>query len=174
MAIYVGDKLISGQIDINEFVKLSFDAVYPVGAYYFGNTKPSLGTWEEVDGDRAVWIKKGTADGTTLSQALPKPTITLNNQGEHTHNTNNAGDHTHDSGITWQGSGGLDGWVVWWNGSQQGGGALGTSSNGDHIHTTTSNGNHTHTATVETSGAYGIGTKVQPDALVMRVWKRTA
>ena len=47
-----------------------FDAMYPVGSYAFG-VMPALGTWEEVEGDRALWLKNTVDDGTTIAQQLP-------------------------------------------------------------------------------------------------------
>ena len=48
----------------------AFDAIYPVGSYAFG-VMPTIGTWEEVVGDRALWLKNDADDGTTIEQALP-------------------------------------------------------------------------------------------------------
>ena len=59
-----------------------FDAMYPVGSYAFG-VMPTIGTWEEVVGDRALWLKNDAADGTEIEQALPNITgsIRYNSQG---------------------------------------------------------------------------------------------
>lgn len=54
-------------------VNAMFDIIYPVGSYAFG-VKPALGTWQEVVGDRALWLKNTVADGTTIAQALPNIT----------------------------------------------------------------------------------------------------
>lgn len=51
----------------------AFDAIYPVGSYAFG-VKPTIGTWEEVEGDRALWLKNDADDGTTIAQQLPNIT----------------------------------------------------------------------------------------------------
>lgn len=49
------------------------DAIYPIGSYAFG-VKPTIGDWEEVVGDRALWIKNTADDGTTIEQTLPNIT----------------------------------------------------------------------------------------------------
>lgn len=46
------------------------DAIYPIGSYAFG-VKPNIGTWEEIVGDRALWLKNTVNDGTTIAQQLP-------------------------------------------------------------------------------------------------------
>lgn len=55
-----------GLID-KEFV---LNLIYPIGSYAFG-VKPEIGEWEEIEGDRALWLKHTVDDGTTIEQALP-------------------------------------------------------------------------------------------------------
>lgn len=61
-----------GLID-KEFV---LNLIYPIGSYAFG-VKPEIGTWEEIEGDRALWLKHTVDDGTEIAQALPNITGTL-------------------------------------------------------------------------------------------------
>lgn len=53
-----------------------FNAMYPVGSYAFG-VMPTIGTWEEVVGDRALWLKNDADDGTEIEQELPNIKGTL-------------------------------------------------------------------------------------------------
>ena len=63
-------------------INSAFDAIYPVGSYAFG-VMPTIGTWAEVVGDRALWLKNDAADGTEIEQALPNITgsMRFNSQG---------------------------------------------------------------------------------------------
>lgn len=47
-----------------------FNIIYPIGSYAFGS-KPSMGTWTQVTGDRALWLKNTVNDGTTIAEGLP-------------------------------------------------------------------------------------------------------
>lgn len=67
---------------VSAAVSAAFDAIYPIGSYAFG-VQPGVGTWEEVEGDRALWLKNDADDGTTIEQALPNITgsTRFNSQG---------------------------------------------------------------------------------------------
>lgn len=68
-----------GLID-KEFV---LNLIYPIGSYAFG-VKPEIGTWEEIEGDRALWLKNTADDGTEIEQALPNISGTI---AAYTYNT---------------------------------------------------------------------------------------
>ena len=75
-------------------VQAMFDMIYPVGSYAFG-VMPALGTWEEVVGDRALWLKNTVADGTTIAQQLPN---IKSNGNVGIQNTSEAGFSSRDRG----------------------------------------------------------------------------
>jgi len=216
------DKLTAGShININDneisvTVNTIFDMIYPVGSYHFGVTAPTVGTWEKVNGDRAIWIKSDASDGTNIDQALPIPSIastftgtqgSTSLIGNHSHNTSSDGNHNHDRGdmniyglfdTYWYNmntTGALFGERCDYDNpmidtSQKGTYRLGinaannwtghTNTTGSHTHTIDAQGAHTHTYTptgnvatsVTADTIYKSGANVQPNAIVMTVWKR--
>lgn len=122
------------------------ELIYPIGSYHFGQEHPSLGTWEEVTGDRAVWIKSGTADGSSISQKLPN--------------------------ITGSGS-------YYWGTNDGFSGAFANSSTAPKISDQPNGGsalavNRMNFNANDSNSIYQDGANVQPNAYVMKVWKRTA
>ena len=122
-----------------------FDAMYPVGSYAFG-VMPTIGTWEEVVGDRALWLKNDAADGTEIEQALP------NIKGQ-SFPMRPAG--------TGLGSGALYSTAAAMTICAQGAGSSG--SNGT-----------LYLDASKSSDIYKDGANVQPNAYVMKVYKRIA
>lgn len=64
------------EVSANSIAIGVFDAIYPIGSYAFG-VMPTMGVWEEVKGDRALWLKNTVDDGTEIEQALPNVTGAL-------------------------------------------------------------------------------------------------
>ena len=125
-------------------VNAMFDIIYPVGSYAFG-VMPALGIWEEVEGDRALWLKNTVDDGTTIEQALPNITGTL---AAYSYNTGSpTGVFTVQSTNPKQAPAGGD-----------------TDRNFVRYNFNASSNN----------SIYKNGANVQPNAYVMKVYKRTA
>ena len=133
-----------------------FDAMYPIGSYAFG-VMPTIGTWEEVVGDRALWLKNDAVDGTEIEQALPNITgsIRYNSQGGFV--SSEAGSYSNGAlrigattDYTFAVSGTTNPWVK--------------NSNGRELALDANKAN----------SIYKDGANVQPNAYVMKVYKRTA
>ena len=183
---------------INEVKKIIFDDIYPVGMIIVANIAPLVGTWEDITSSYAGrYLRIGEA-GELTAEALPKPTITIDDNGEHTHtstvsadgshshtaSTNSTGSHTH----TVSGSRTTGYYVP--SGSYYGKDETSTqttSSAGSHSHTVTIdiNGTHIHTIENTTDGlhthnvnfdgdVYVEGGAIQPLGYGVKVWKRTA
>ena len=133
-----------------------FDAMYPIGSYAFG-VMPTIGTWEEVVGDRALWLKNDAVDGTEIEQALPNITgsIRYNSQGgfvssEASAYSKGALQIGATTDYTFAVSGTTNPWVK--------------NSNGRELALDASKAN----------SIYKDNANVQPNAYVMKVYKRTA
>lgn len=132
------------------------DALYPIGSYAFG-VKPTIGIWEEVVGDRALWLKNTVDDGTTIEQALPniKARAGLNyivSDGYVAFQNYEGAFYRSDEGTG--GSGRR------WPGV----GSTGDARNYPHFRFNAS----------RSSNIYKDGANVQPNAYVMKVYKRIA
>ena len=168
------------------------DKVFPIGYVLIASEPPQLGTWVEITDTtgRALYLgKSGTNWGQKEEQKMPNfPTMALE-KVSHTHTfegtpgtTNVAGNHNH----SWQG---IQDAVL---GNKPAGAAASaylsggsvtvTASHSPHSHNFTPSGtitsvSHKHTISHDAANdpVYKNGnTKVQPDAFVIRMWKRTA
>ena len=130
-------------------VNAMFDIIYPVGSYAFG-VMPALGTWEEVVGDRALWLKNTVDDGTLISQALPN---IKSNGNIGIQNTSEAGFSSRDRGCLYV-----------------------TGSSDYSVNASTGGAKTGQLAfnAARSNGIYKDGANVQPNAYVMKVYKRVA
>ena len=126
-----------------------FDIIYPIGSYAFGAI-PALGTWEEVIGDRALWLKNTVDDGTTIAQQLPN---IKSNGNVGIQNTSEAGFSSRDRGC------------LYVTGSSEY--SVNASTGGARTGQLAFNASRSNSI-------YKDGANVQPNAYVMKVYKRTA
>lgn len=148
------DKQVYTAKAVNDFISdiksEVFNMIYPIGSYAFGS-KPTMGTWTQVTGDRALWLKNTVADGTTISQGLP------NIQGSITASAYSfANDKT--ANITKSGALSV-------SGSKKA--SSGESNEAIYPNNISFNAS-------SSNSIYGASTNVQPNAYVMSVFKRIA
>lgn len=141
-----------------------FDIIYPIGSYAFG-VKPTVGTWEEVVGDRALWLKNTVTDGTTIAQQLP------NIKGDIAVNYISADGYgalggAAGSATTGHGAFRVDSAAT---GDSNRKWPAGVTSTGDSRKYPTFRFNAT-----DSNAVYKDGANVQPNAYVMKVFKRIA
>ena len=164
--------------------------VYPVGAVYISvnDVSPAAflgGTWEKISQGRVL---QGASDtqtaGTEVSAGLPN--ISVSSNGEHTHtrgSMNITGDVVMHGASSCTVIGGMDG-AFYGAGTESayhtpdcGSGAsservIGFSADRTWTGSTSSDGAHSHNAYI--TGITGNSTTVQPPALLVNIWKRTA
>lgn len=156
--------------------------VYPIGSIYLSmvSTNPStlfgFGTWERIASGKCLWgsNSSGSDTGTSKDAGLPKPSIsvsgTISYSGSHTHNEST--DELHTLGTAYKSSVFA---VIQQETQQIYSGNVATLT---HSHTIEENGSHNHTFTgtssVSSDTIYGKSDTVQPPALVVNMWKRTA
>lgn len=145
-------------------VNAMFDLIYPVGSYAFG-VMPALGTWEEVVGDRALWLKNTVEDGTTIAQQLPNITgdVAVNYVSSDGYGALGG---AAGSATTGHGAIRVDSTA---NGDANRRWPAGAASTGDSRRYPTFRFNASNSNSV-----YKDGANVQPNAYVMKVYKRVA
>lgn len=164
--------------------------VYPVGSVYISvnDVSPEKflgGKWTKISQGRVLQGASGTQTaGTEVSAGLPN--ISVSSNGEHTH-TRGSMNITGDVVMHGIGNctviGGVSGafYGSRTDSSYHGPECFSGASSEDYIHfsadrtwtgSTSSNGAHSHSAYI--TGITGNSTTVQPPALLVNIWKRTA
>lgn len=193
-----GSDIFATKEDLEQVKEMLLDDVYPVGMILCASVAPKIGTWEDITASFKGRYLRLDDVGTLTAESLPKPTITLDDAGTHTHtadvasegghthtgSTASAGAHTH----TVNGSRSTGYYIP--NGSYYGKDETSvqtTSSNGAHTHTMNLDvaGTHTHTVTNSEEGlhnhnltfsgdVYQEGASVQPLGYGIKIYRRTA
>ena len=145
-------------------VNAMFDIIYPVGSYAFG-VMPALGIWQEVEGDRALWLKNTVDDGTEIAQQLPNITgdVAVNYVSSDGYGALGGAAGTATSG---HGAFRVDSTAT---GDAHRRWPAGAASTGDSRKYPTFRFNASNSNSV-----YKDGANVQPNAYVMKVYKRVA
>ena len=164
--------------------------VYPVGSVYISvnDVSPAAflgGTWEKISQGRVLQGASGTQTaGTEVSAGLPN--ISVSSNGEHTHtrgSMNITGEIVMHGGGRCTALGDAHG-AFYGSGvvsSYQGPNCWSSASSIEYAHfsadrtwtgSTSSAGAHSHNAYI--TGITGNSTTVQPPALLVNIWKRTA
>lgn len=164
--------------------------VYPVGSVYISvnDVSPAAflgGTWEKISQGRVLQGASGTQTaGTEVSAGLPNISVSWN--GKHTHTR---GSMNISGNIVMHGSGSCTdiadssgaffgtnkasayrGGDCWSGASSEG--VVNFSADRTWTGSTSSDGAHSHNAYI--TGITGNSTTVQPPALLVNIWKRTA
>ena len=58
------------------------DKVFPIGFIILSNQAPTYGTWQEITDStgRCLWVDSTKTWGTTIAQAMPRPTYTISSK----------------------------------------------------------------------------------------------
>ena len=165
--------------------------VYPVGSVYISvnDVSPAAflgGTWEKISQGRVLQgAANGQAAGTAVEAGLPN--ISVSSNGAHTHTrgsmniTGWVGMHgagadctvIQDEGGAFYGSSTLSGYqATFYSSGATSEGYINFSADRTWTGSTSSDGAHSHDAYI--TDITGKSTTVQPPALLVNIWKRTA
>ena len=169
-----GSDIFATKEDLEQVKEMLLNDTYPVGMILCASVAPKIGTWNDITSSfEGRYLRLG-ANGTLTAESLPKPNISIQSDGGHTHSgsTNSAGAHTH----TVSGSRTTSYYVP--NGSYYGKDETSnqtTSSNGSHSHTITLDVSGTHTHNINFEGdIYQEGASVQPLGYGIKIWQRVS
>lgn len=165
--------------DIPNYFLSMMEIIYPVGSLYFGTQSscplalvmPGT-TWELLPKDKAIWTGDGTNGNTTIAAGLPNHTHAFGRQSTQNNGSFVWNNQNEDYVL------GTRAGSIYYNGSgeynYQRSYDAGASVNESLGNTYTLSTSLAKTDNLASDGVWGNSTTVQPPAIVVNVWRRTA